>query len=285
MEIYTINNVKWDFSVEYWKKQQQGKSSYKNNLLIINWLDQYLQNKYLHEITTDLIEKIARDKEKQGVKGSTVNKTLALIKNILKKAEQAGYIEKVPHIFRRDEPLGRDRWLKEEEAQRLISVLPAHQKDIVAFALATGLRKSNILKLEWDVINFERKHAYIKAKHSKNKKPIAVPLNTIALDILNKRFYSFDKHERYVFTYQGKKIQQITTKAWRNALKLAGIKDFRFHDLRHTWASWHIQNGTTVHELQQLGGWSKMDMVQRYAHLSSDHLRMASENIKINLSL
>ena len=163
--------------------------------------------------------------------------------------------------------------------------MPTHQKDVVAFALATGLRKSNILKLEWDVINFNRKHAYIKAKHSKNKKPIPVPLNTIALDILNKRFYSFDKHERYVFTYLGKRINQITTKAWRNALKLAGIKDFRFHDLRHTWASWHIQNGTSVHELQQLGGWSKIDMVQRYAHLSSDHLRMASENIKINLTL
>ena len=65
MEIYTINNIKWGVAVEYFKKQQQGKSSYKNNLLIINWLEQYLQNKYLHEITTDLIEKIAKDKERR----------------------------------------------------------------------------------------------------------------------------------------------------------------------------------------------------------------------------
>jgi site-specific recombinase XerD len=59
----------------------------------------------------------------------------------------------------------------------------------------------------------------------------------------------------------------------------AGITDFRWHDLRHTWASWHIQQGTPLHVLQELGGWSDIRMVQRYAHLSTDHLAVYAERL------
>ncbi len=72
---------------------------------------------------------------------------------------------------------------------------------------------------------------------------------------------------------------QCNPKAWKKALKRAGIENFRWHDLRHTWASWHVQNGTSLQELQQLGGWTSFEMVLRYAHLSSDHLKMAAERV------
>lgn len=88
-----------------------------------------------------------------------------------------------------------------------------------------------------------------------------------------------DKHPIYVFTYHGKAVSRCNNHAWRKALVRAGIKDFRWHDLRHTWASWHVQNGTPFHELQQPGGWSNYETVLRYAHLSSEHLRMAAERI------
>jgi len=65
---------------------------------------------------------------------------------------------------------------------------------------------------------------------------------------------------------------KFNTKAWRNALKRAGIIDFRWHDLRHTEASWHVQAGTPLHVLQELGGRESVEMVCRYAHLSSEHL-------------
>lgn len=63
-------------------------------------------------------------------------------------------------------------------------------------------------------------------------------------------------------------------------MRKAGIKDFRWHDLRHTWASWHVQVGTPLHVLQELGGWSTFVMVQRYAHLSAAHLAGHAENIR-----
>lgn len=77
-------------------------------------------------------------------------------------------------------------------------------------------------------------------------------------------------------------IKRCNTPAWRKALIRVGIENFRWHDLRHTWASWHVQSGTSLQELQQLGGWSSFDMVLRYAHLSSNHLKEAAEKIVTN---
>ncbi len=69
------------------------------------------------------------------------------------------------------------------------------------------------------------------------------------------------------------------TKNWRNSLKRAGIENFTWHGLRHTWASWHVQSGTPLNVLQQLGGWSSYDMVLRYAHLAPDHLSDFANNV------
>jgi integrase len=81
---------------------------------------------------------------------------------------------------------------------------------------------------------------------------------------------------------QQKQQELTTTKiVWRKALKRAEIESFRWHDLRHTWASWHVQNGASLQELQQLGGWASFEMVLRYAHLSSDHLKVAAERVRV----
>lgn len=270
----------WQEAVVKWIKEQGNKSSLHNNKLILKWLSPFLANRNLDEITREVIENIAEKKEKLGVKGSTVNKTLDLIRNILNRAEgEWGWLDKVPHIRRRPESPGRDRWVTKEEVQRLLLFLPEHQREITIFALSVGLRKSNVLKMKWGVIDFDRQHAYVRSINTKSKKAIPVPLNSIAMEILRKRFASPDRHPEYVFTYKGRPIRDANTHAWRKALKAAGIEDFKWHDLRHTWASWHVQSGTSLHELQIMGGWSKSDMVQRYAHLSSDQLQNASERI------
>lgn len=103
-----------------------------------------------------------------------------------------------------------------------------------------------------------------------------MPLNQDALMVLERRW---GKHDVYVFTYQDAPVARTSTKAWYAALKRAGISDFRWHDLRHTCASWHVQNGTRLQELQELGGWSSYEMVLRYAHLNADHLKTAADRI------
>src|SRR5437764_7663368 len=76
-------------------------------------------------------------------------------------------------------------------------------------------------------------------------------------------------------------ITQVSTKAWYAALEKAGIEDFRFHDLRHTWASWHVQSGTPLFALQELAGWETERMVRRYAHLAANHLAAYVANAQI----
>jgi integrase len=90
------------------------------------------------------------------------------------------------------------------------------------------------------------------------------------------------KHDVHVFTYEGNPVKQVSTQAWYKALKRAGIESFRWHDLRHTWASWHVQNGTPLHVLQELGGWETPSMVRRYAHLAADHLAAYAGRAQIN---
>ena len=164
------------------------------------------------------------------------------------------------------------------EANLLLKELPQHLKDMVEFTLATGLRASNVTGLQWQDIDLKKYHDWIHPDQAKTKKAIAVPLNNNAIKILQARI---GMHHRFVFTYKNNSIKQCNTKAWYKALQRAGIVNFRWHDLRHTWASWHVQNGTSLQELQQLGCWSSFEMVLRYAHLSSAHLRQAANRIDV----
>lgn len=100
-----------------------------------------------------------------------------------------------------------------------------------------------------------------------------MPLNELAMEVLLRRQ---GNHLTHVFTYEGQPITQVNTKAWRNALKRAGIDNFRWHDLRHTFATWHGEAGTPTHELQQLGGWKMLSMVERYAHVAAEGLQVAA---------
>ncbi|MEW8013938.1 MAG: tyrosine-type recombinase/integrase [Candidatus Sedimenticola endophacoides] len=87
------------------------------------------------------------------------------------------------------------------------------------------------------------------------------------------------KHSSRVFTYKGKPVTKANNHAWRKALARSWIENFRWHDLRHTWASWHVQQGTPLHVLQELGGWSDYEMVRRYAHLSAEHLAEYADSL------
>jgi integrase len=159
----------------------------------------------------------------------------------------------------------RVRWITPEQAKTLLAELPEHQRDIVLFALATGLRQSNVTPLTWSQVDMDRATGWIAADDAKNKEDIHVSLSPLAVDILRRQH---GKHQERVFTYSGRPVGQVNTRAWRSALQQAGISDFRWHDLRHTWASWLIQNGTPLYDLQEMGAWKSAEMVRRYAHLA-----------------
>lgn len=178
----------------------------------------------------------------------TANRFLALIRAVLRKAAlEWEWIDKVPKIRLYKEAKRRIRWLTPEQVQRLLGELPTHQRELVVFALATGLRQSNVLGLEWSQIDLDRQVAWIHPDQAKARRAIHVPLNSVAMDVLTRQI---GKHPVRVFTYKGRPIAWANTRQWREALKCAEIEDFRWHDLRHAWASWLAQRGTPLNALQ-----------------------------------
>jgi integrase len=146
-----------------------------------------------------------------------------------------------------------------------LSELPPYHRDIVIFALATGLRQSNVVELTWSQVDLNRGTAWVYGDKVKGKEDIHVSLSDIASTVLRRQL---GKHPERVFTYRGRPIAWVNTRVWRRALKQASIENFRWHDLRRTWASWHVQNGTPLYDLQEMGGWKSEAIVRRYAHLA-----------------
>ena len=223
------------------------------------------------------------DYKPAAVSTSTKAKHLALMKALMRAAEREWkWIEKSPVIKVPQERNKRVRWLEPAEAKRLIEQCPEPLKSTVEFALATGLRRSNIVDLKWQQIDLQRKVAWIYPEESKSGRAIGVALNEMAESVLKRQI---GRHHNWVFvhtesvkrndgttTASVRKMRVDSNTAWRAALKRAGIDDFRFHDLRHTWASWLIQAGVPLSALQEMGGWESIEMVQRYAHLAPNHL-------------
>jgi len=216
----------------------------------------------------------------QGVANATVNRNLEVLRAILRKCvNEWEWLDKAPQVRMLQEPKRRIRFLTREEAQRLISELPEHLAAMARFSLATGLRQANVTGLQWSQVDIERRLAWIHADQAKARKAIPVPLNSEALQVVAEQQ---GRHPTHVFSFRGKVITQVSTKAWYKALQRAGIEHFRWHDLRHTWASWHIQNGTPLFALQELGGWESQEMVRRYAHLSAEHLAPYADSLCSN---
>lgn len=267
----------WQEAVVRYLETKATLRSVRDVTRICRGLHPFLADLTLNQINGDVIWSIVQDRLKKGNKPATVNRYLALIRNLLRTArDEWQWIDSIPKIRMLPGEVARDRWLNREEADRLIRFCPDHLAAVVRYALATGCRAREILDLEWSRVDLQRKTAWIDV--TKNGTPRGVPLNRDAVAVLHEQI---GKHPRYCFTYQGEPItRNVANHAWYTAVKKAGLEDFRFHDLRHTWASWHRQAGSSCDELKELGGWKTRSMVDRYAKFATDHLREAASRIE-----
>jgi integrase len=139
------------------------------------------------------------------------------------------------------------------------------------------------------------KIAWVHPEDAKTGKAIGIPLNETACGILRGQI---GKHDRWVFVHTKaayrndgtktaavRKMRGDSNKAWQGALRRAGIKNFRFHDLRHTWASWLVQSGVSLLALKEMGGWESLEMLQRYAHLAASQLASNANKLDAILQL
>ena len=204
---------------------------------------------------------------------STSNRFLAIVRAALNIAHELEWVDRVPAFKKRTEPAPQDRYLTGEEWLAIRAELPEHLQVMADFAVATGLRWSNVADLQWRQIRGTT--LSIQAGNMKSNKAIGLPLSAGAMAVLD---HQAGKHPTVVFPYNGRAIASPKT-AFNKARVRAGLPHVRWHDLRHTWASWHAMAGTPEQVLQKLGGWNT-DMHRRYAHLAPQYLAGFADNAK-----
>jgi len=237
----------------------------------------------LEEINNGKVEEYKLWRKEQGVSPVTINKELRFLATMINRAVEFEWIPQ--HKLYRKAILikgvenKRLRYLSKNEEKRLIEAIKCPLlKDIVIFALNTGLRKKEILSLKWGNIDFETRCVILEPYETKNKKRHILPLNNKAWQVIKRRFKQRAEGCPYVFHRNGRKVNSIRT-AFENALKRAGIKDFHFHDLRHTFASRLVQKGVDLYVVKELLNHSDITTTQRYAHLRLDNLKKAVEKL------
>ena len=262
-------NYLWDDALHRWLLEKGHLRSFEERKRQLSWWHQRLKGMALADITRQVIESAIQPQRAKWSPGSCTV-CLSALSSVLRVAtEDWEWLDRMPRFPEMPSTPSRVRWLKAAEAQRLIACLPDYLAEMARFSLATGLRQSNVLHLEWSQVDLERKVCWIYGDQAKMGKDIHVSLNETALAVLQRQR---GKHPEFVFIGpMGKPFSKFPERAWTQGVEAAGIKNFRWHDLRHTWASWLVQAGVPLHVLQVMGGWTTYSIVLRYAHLEPEH--------------
>lgn len=273
-----------ELKARLWKERQAGKTLYdalaawldeakrgRSDLVHIGQIRAIYGNPALIDVTPDsFADSFA------GKSAAHYNRMLATLRASMNLAVRRGWIESAPKFSRRKVERRSFRWLTPKEWDALYAELADHLKPMAMFAVSTGLRWANVAGLTWDRVDLRHKRAWIDAGDAKARRAISVPLNASARAALRLA----GTRKGFVFTLDGKPIKSPKT-GWHRAVTRAGILPVRWHDLRHTWASWHVQNGTTLKALQELGGWASLEQVQIYAHLAPSTVASFADNVSV----
>ncbi|MBU2498452.1 MAG: site-specific integrase, partial [Proteobacteria bacterium] len=223
---------------------------------------------------------------------ASVNREMACLHHLFAKAVEWDMMEQNP--FERGNCLllkennKRLRYLTEEEIPRLLDSCKGHIRDIIECALNTGMRRGEILSLKWSQI----RNGFIYLQKTKTNIARQIPINddlhglferikirqaqpkenVVGMD--GKPVDNRPCKSEYVFNYNGRPVSEVK-RSFKKALDDAGIEDFRFHDLRHTFASHMIMRGASIKEVQEILGHRSLTMTMRYAHLSQEHKKKA----------
>lgn len=212
-------------------------------------------------------------------KPATVNRLLATLKHMFTKAVEWEMVEeealkKVRRVKLLPENNRRLRYLSKEECQALINSCSPHLKPIIVTALNTGMRREEILSLEWEK-HIDLRHGFILLDITKNGERREIPINQTVREALQGLIRGINSP--YVFIDEKGARYKDVKKSFHSACRRAGIKDFTFHDLRHTFASHLVMAGIDITTIKELLGHKTLTMTLRYAHLAPSHKVSAVE--------
>jgi integrase len=274
-----------ELAAKYTEICQFDKSFPEFKRYIIPILRQGFGEKLLPQITALDLESF-RNERRAGISrrgtvrsAARVNRELAVLKHIFNKAVKWGLLDKSP-FSRGDKLLFKEenhrlRYLMKEECEALLAQCSDHLRPIVKMALNTGMRRGEILNLRWEHVNDGGAYVYT----SKSMKPRLVPLNEAALEVIQEMRQKNQLRSPFVFCDKHGKAWKDVKQGFGGACRRSGIVDFRFHDLRHTFASHLAMNGYSMKAIADLLGHTSLAMVMRYAHLSPGHLHDAVNSV------
>ncbi|MCP5002661.1 MAG: site-specific integrase [Planctomycetes bacterium] len=209
-------------------------------------------------------------------KPSTVNRLTGCLKHMINKGVQWGMateetLKQVRMVKPLEENNRRLRFLTIEECQTLVDCCAPHLRPIVVVALHTGMRRGEVLGLKWEQVDLN--HGFILLSTSKNGERREIPLDDTLIDMFSEMPHSIESI--HVFTDRDGNPYKGIKHSFSTALRKADIRDFRFHDLRHTFASHLVMGGVDLVSVKDLLGHKSLTMTLRYAHLAAGHKRRA----------
>jgi integrase len=271
-EIKKIANHSFKELAEEYLKWAERQRSYSNKCYYIEALVKEF-NLPLRKFNTKLIEQFQTKLLNQGLKPATANRYLATLKHMFTKASEWEMVEE--HVLKRikkvkflPENNRRLRYLSKEECRELTNACEPHLKPIVVMALNTGMRKGEILSLKWE--NVDLNHGFILLDRSKNGDRREIPINETLRATLKGIIRRIDVPYVFYDLKTGNPYKDVK-RAFKTALRRSKMADFRFHDLRHTFASHLVMAGVDLTTIKELLGHKNLTMTLRYAHLAPAH--------------
>jgi integrase len=260
-------------------KANNTETTYGRKLSVAEILKKEFGDRPLRDINPEMVERVKSD-AREGLEASTINRRLSYLKHMFNLAVEWEYIGENPasNVKKLREPPGRVRCLSEEEEKRLLRECVYDIYDIVLLDLNTGLRRGELFALKWSDVDLENRKLTV--RNGKNGEQRIIPLNEVAVSAL--RDAKNKSNGKYIFPgIDGGKRKDLKT-GFNNACRRAGIEDFTFHDLRHTFASRLVRKGVDLLTVKELLGHKSIVMTQRYAHLAEDSLAKAVSKLAQN---
>lgn len=276
----TLSELFGKYLEEHSKPNKSGKSYVRDKAIAERMVKEF-GDVTVAEVSAEAIFDYKRKRREENVAPATLNKELSFLRHALELAVVWEWLEINPAVrIPREKVKNRmERWLTEEEEEKLLNACPEWLRDMVIFSLNTGFRQNEMLSLTWSQVDLSRKT--ILFWDQKNGGRDTVPINPAAEEILKKHWKVRSLSSDHVFlTSNGTPfIARNLIRSFSIALEKAGIEKFRWHDLRHTFATRLIHEGVDLYKVQRLGRWRSVSMVMRYAHHSVESLRTGMEAV------
>jgi integrase len=262
-----------DFTKLYMKLHAKGKKSEKFYKWTTDVLLTHFGKTPLSRIGVREVEEFAT-KRRAKVKAATSNRSLAVLKSMFNKALDWGHARTNPvrRVKMDKEHNRREHFLSESEAAVLIEAAPEKVRPIIVAALHTGARRGELVKLDWSDVDF--RSGTVHFRDTKNGSDRAVPMDD-TLRCLLKGLRSRLAGEAVFLGEEGRLGFKELRNGFEKAVRESKIAGLRFHDLRHSYASFLVRSGVPLNTVRELLGHRSLEMTLRYAHLSPDHKREA----------